>query len=153
MQTLWSCIVFLAFYAFIYSLLRLQNVRAANNFVREHQTRWESSPENFTFPEPSNNDGSLMLKEMARFDQSLNFAIQSRTLQYFDLGQNLTPVHRAVVTVGGFLRPAAGWCLLLGLMITLFNLQGAVGDLSRAFSSISDVRHQTEIGEADGQSS
>jgi hypothetical protein len=38
-------------------------------------------------------------------------------------------------------------------MITLYNLQGAVGDLSRAFSSISDVRHQTETVEADGQSS
>jgi hypothetical protein len=129
---------------------RYLRVQAAINFARQHRIQWESSPENPIVPAPMNSNGSLMLEEMARFDQSVNFAIQSRTLQYFDLGQNLAPVHRAVGTVSGFLRPAAGWCLLLGLIITLFNLQRAVGDLSGAFHAISP---QNSISMAEGLAS
>ena len=151
MQSLWVFIVVLAVFALLYSLRSRQNVQAAIFFAAEHRNTGESSPEGLAVAAPIQNNNSLLLKEMQRFDQSINLAVQHRTLQYFDVGQNLTPIHRAVGTASGFLRPAAGWCLLFGLMITLFNLQRAVGDLSGAFSDISRVGQPSSASLAEGR--
>lgn len=150
MQTSWIVIAIVATVAVLGALRCAVNVLAANRFAGEHRTHWQSSPSERPLLSADGHGNSLMIREMTRFDKSIALAIETRTLQYFDLGQNLTPIHRAVGSVSGFLRPAAGWCLLLGLTITLFNLQGAVGELSKAFSNLSGVEHANSANVADG---
>lgn len=82
-------------------------------------------------------EGGLLLREMHSFDEALDFAVKSKTMEYFDLGQSLDRVQRRASRSSGLFRPLAGWCLLVGLLITLFNLQSAVGNLSGAFDALS----------------
>lgn len=117
----------------------LRSTLAALRFARAHFYASRSGGEIASLPQPS--DRSQIVREMASFDQSIGVAIKTRTLHYFNLGQNLAAIQRAVGSTSGFLRPLAGWCLLFGLTITLFNLKGAVADLAVAFEDMSKVAH------------
>lgn len=119
-------------FGLFYIMLRWREIDAALAFGR-HYKKDSSAPQQESLLTQQAAKRPGMLREMVRFDHSIAAATQSRTLQYFDVGQNLAPVYRSVPTTSGFLRPIAGWCLLLGLMITLFNLKGAVENLSKAF--------------------
>jgi ABC-type multidrug transport system fused ATPase/permease subunit len=114
-------------------------LETASGFVRQHEDLLVKAPET-PFPPPSSrSQATIIMRELHRGDRTLQRAVQTRTLQYFDIEQGMRPVQRAFVRASGLLRPFAGWMLLVGIVVTLANLQGAVGSLSGAFRDISRV--------------
>lgn len=85
---------------------------------------------------PANRQNPL-LQALQRTERALRQALDTRTLLYFDLPGTLRPAERSFARSAGWLRPFAGWMLLVGIVVTLFNLQGSIGNLSTAFQQLS----------------
>jgi ABC-type transporter Mla subunit MlaD len=141
--TLAGACSFGVFTAYLY--LR-RKIGEADTYILGRELALESlGPEATSSTEAPQLDGSLR-SSMQRYEHTFYGAMQRRILPQFSVEEASGPVYRASLASSGMLRPFAGWFLLLGLIITLWNLQGAVGILSGAFHDITVAGPATSSG-------
>ncbi|MEO8660689.1 MAG: hypothetical protein ABI693_19620 [Bryobacteraceae bacterium] len=85
--------------------------------------------------------GNAFLSEFRRADES-------KVLSQFDVEKHMSPLAMRLRTVGGSTRGIAGLMILIALVATLMNLQGAVSGLGQTFQELSSKEKQ-DVAQAD----
>ena len=110
-------------------------------------------PDSASFPASADDvfGGSGDLLKLAhRFVRALRIADSSRALGQFDIEARSAPLRSALASSGSLARSAAGLFVIAGLVVTLFNLQGAVSGLGQTFQELSKpAQHAAQSADVD----
>ena len=92
-----------------------------------------------------------LTSSILRFSLDFETAKQKKCLHAFDLQQRLAFVRRMPSSMFNGGRSAAGLLILCGLLVTLWNLQRAVGPLGEAFHQLSVQQEAPLSGSSEAQ--
>lgn len=114
-----------------------RRMEAARLYLQAHEGEFESlaagSLEKLQRKEPELGQRHPIVMSFYHYLGAFSRAAEARSLSSFSVENNLGGVRRAGAAVSGWRRPLAGMMLLLGLVVTLINLQSSVGSLGKSF--------------------
>ena len=96
-----------------------------------------------TFPDEANaldvfGESSEIARIAGRFIRSFQRADTNRVLSFFDVDRQAGPLTQNLRTSAVSFRASAGLLILMALVVTLLNLQGAVSGLGQTFRQLSE---------------
>jgi hypothetical protein len=112
-----------------------RDLRSAKKLLRTIEGNIEASP-------PAGRSGPICIA-IRDYLRSFATARNNHVLPQFQVDSHLGQFHRACVTVTNSARAGVGVTVLLALIVTLMNLQGAVRSLGNAFDSLSTEQQAT----------
>lgn len=94
----------------------------------------------------SQGSGKRFCSALRNYVTTFNQAVDRKLLLSFDVDRQLNEVRRVAGTLGASLRALAGVLILCGLIVTLFNLQHAVGGLRATFDQLAAQQSNADSG-------
>ncbi|HEX4771756.1 MAG TPA: hypothetical protein VH351_13035 [Bryobacteraceae bacterium] len=88
-------------------------------------------------------------RSAAQFIESFQRADANRVLSFFNVDRQAGPLVQHLRTSASSFRASAGLLILMALVITLLNLQGAVSRLGQTFRQLSSATHVQSGGQDD----